>query len=327
MAPFLALELRDVPADPRQGSFHFTSLEVGSSALGGGIKFVKFRLEDSWFIPWPPPTVLAISHRLGLGAPSGGTDDLVIEDRFKAGGSTTIRGYERDRVGPLDADGNPERGDFSVILNLEWRFPIWRWLGGVTFFDVGAVTPRVKNFSFNDLYPRGRRRPPDHQSDRPDPPRRGLRAPANPERRPDSGLSRGRPGLLMSYRRAIVIAALLSGLAASAGAAPPLDVLLAQVEVRTVAASDIALARALGVLEGAATTGPIERSDVERFVDVLLMLDEAGRIGLTVDQADVDRGWAALVARVGSEAALERWLALYGIDAGLGPAASWRAIL
>ena len=130
----------------------------------------------------------------------------------------------------------------------------------------------------------------------------------------------------MSYRRAIVIAALLSGLAASAGAAPPLDVLLAQVEVRTVAASDIALARALGVLGFAPTTGPIERSDVERFVDVLLMLDEAGRIGLTVDQADVDRGWAALVARVGSEAALERWLALYG-SIGPGPAASWRTML
>ena len=60
----------------------------------------------------------------------------------------------------------------------------------------------------------------------------------------------------MSYRRAIVIAALLSGLAASAGAAPALDVLLAQVEVRTVAASDIALARALGVLGFAPSTGP-----------------------------------------------------------------------
>jgi hypothetical protein len=118
----------------------------------------------------------------------------------------------------------------------------------------------------------------------------------------------------MSYRLALVIGGLLSGLAASAGAAPPLDVLLAQVEVRTIAASDIALARALGVLGFAPSTGPIERRDVERFVDVLLLLDEAGRIGLSVDQADVDRAWAALVARVGSETTLERWLASYGID-------------
>jgi outer membrane protein assembly factor BamA len=97
--------------------------------------------------------VLAVSHRLGLAAPYGGTDDLVIEDRFKAGGSTTIRGYKEDRVGPLDDNGNPEGGDMLLILNLELRFPIWRWLGGVAFFDVGGVSPRVHDFSTSDLYP------------------------------------------------------------------------------------------------------------------------------------------------------------------------------
>ncbi|HEY7366033.1 MAG TPA: POTRA domain-containing protein [Methylomirabilota bacterium] len=153
LTPFLSLELRDQPADPRHGSYHFTSLEVGSSGLGGQVNFVKYILEDSWFLGWPPSTVLAISTRLGLAAPYGGTDDLVIEDRFKAGGSTTIRGYREDRVGPLDATGNPLGGDLRVLLNLEWRFPIWRFLGGVAFFDVGAVTPRVSDFSLGDFFP------------------------------------------------------------------------------------------------------------------------------------------------------------------------------
>ncbi|HSF05430.1 MAG TPA: POTRA domain-containing protein, partial [Methylomirabilota bacterium] len=153
LTPFLSLELRDQPADPRHGSYHFTSFEAGSTGLGGEVNFVKFILEDSWFIGWPPPTVLAISTRLGVAAPYGGTDDLVIEDRFKAGGSTTIRGYREDRVGPLDAIGNPLGGDLRVLVNLEWRFPIWRFLGGVTFFDVGAVTPRVSDFSIGDFFP------------------------------------------------------------------------------------------------------------------------------------------------------------------------------
>jgi hypothetical protein len=118
----------------------------------------------------------------------------------------------------------------------------------------------------------------------------------------------------MSGLRGTVMAGLLSALAAAAGAAPALDMLLAQVEVRTVAASDIALARALSVLGFAPSTGPIERRDVERFVDVLIMIDEAGRIGLAVDQADVERAWAATAARVGSDATLDRWLGTYGID-------------
>jgi outer membrane protein insertion porin family len=151
--PFLALELRDLPADPRQGSFHYTSFELGSEALAGDVNFVKFRLENSWFLPWPPPTVVALSHRLGLAAPYAGTDDLVIEDRFKTGGSTTIRGYREERVGPVDAGDNPLGGDLLLILNIEWRFPIWRWLGGVAFFDVGGVSARVEDFTPSDLYP------------------------------------------------------------------------------------------------------------------------------------------------------------------------------
>jgi outer membrane protein insertion porin family len=153
LMPFLSLELRDNPADPHEGSFHYVSLEVGHTGLGGQVNFVKFQIEGAWFIGWPPPTVLAVSSRVGLAAPYAGTGDLVIEDRFKAGGSTTLRGYREDRVGPVDAKNNPEGGDLRVLLNLEWRFPIWRFLGGVTFLDVGAVTPRVRDLSLSDVYP------------------------------------------------------------------------------------------------------------------------------------------------------------------------------
>jgi len=150
---FLTLELRDQIADPRQGSYHFTSLEVGSSALGGNVNFVKFRLEDTWLFPLPARTLLAFSTRLGLAGPYGDTADLVIEDRFKAGGSTTVRGYKEDMVGPLDSSGNPQGGDLRILINNEFRFPIYRWLGGVVFFDVGMVTPTISDFAFSAFYP------------------------------------------------------------------------------------------------------------------------------------------------------------------------------
>jgi outer membrane protein assembly complex protein YaeT len=150
---FLSLELRDQPADPKFGSYHFSGLEIGSSALGGNVNFVKFRLEDSWFVSWPPRTVLAVATRFGIAAPYWDTADLVIEDRFKAGGSTTVRGYKEDHVGPLDSGGNPEGGDLRILMNLEWRFPLYRWLGGVVFFDAGLVTPSVTDFAWSAFYP------------------------------------------------------------------------------------------------------------------------------------------------------------------------------
>jgi len=96
--------------------------------------------------------------------------------------------------------------------------------------------------------------------------------------------------------------------------AVPVDTVLGQVGSRTISASDVALARALGVLGFAPTTAPIERSDVERYVDTLLMLDEAGRIGIDVGPSALDVAWTTISTRVGGDAALERWLRDNALD-------------
>jgi len=150
---FLTLELRDQPADPHNGSYHFAAFEIGSRVLGGDVNFVKFRLEDTWLAPLPAKSVLALSTRFGIAAPYGDTADLVIEDRFKAGGPTTVRGYKLDKVGPLDDGGNPRGGDLSIITNVEYRFPIYHWLGGVVFLDAGLVTPTVSDFAWSQFFP------------------------------------------------------------------------------------------------------------------------------------------------------------------------------
>jgi hypothetical protein len=103
-------------------------------------------------------------------------------------------------------------------------------------------------------------------------------------------------------------------LQASLAPAEPVDTLLAQAGAKTISASDVALARALGVFGFAPSAAPIERSDLDRYVDVLLMLDEAGRIGIEVEPAAVEAAWVAVGIRVGGEAALQRWLDKNAID-------------
>jgi outer membrane protein insertion porin family len=149
ITPMLTLDRRDEPLDPTRGSFHQISVETGSRYLGSDIEFVKGWLETRWFWKWPAPTVVAVAGRLGLAEPYGGSAALAIQDRFYAGGATTIRGYREDRVGPLDAKGNPIGGNATAILNLEWRFPIWRWLGGAVFVDTGTVTPQISGLGFD----------------------------------------------------------------------------------------------------------------------------------------------------------------------------------
>jgi outer membrane protein insertion porin family len=145
----LTWDRRDAPLDPRRGSLHFASFETASDALGGDVNFLKARLETSWVFSWLPPTAVALAARAGLAAPYGGSQELPIEDRFYAGGAATVRGYREQRVGPLDARGDPIGGNGLVVLNGEWRFPIWRVLGGSVFVDAGAVTPEVRQLAWS----------------------------------------------------------------------------------------------------------------------------------------------------------------------------------
>jgi hypothetical protein len=93
-----------------------------------------------------------------------------------------------------------------------------------------------------------------------------------------------------------------------------LDTLVAVVDSRTVAASDIALARALGAFGFAPSAAPMRRADVERYVDVALILQESAQIGISVEPVEIDRAWDAVVARSGGEAAVQRWLDEHAID-------------
>ena len=103
-------------------------------------------------------------------------------------------------------------------------------------------------------------------------------------------------------------------LAPGVPAAAPFDALLGVVDGRTIAASDSALARALGVLGFASSSSPITREEIERFADVLLTIDEAGRIGISAEPEQTERAWTAVVTRVGGEAAFAGWLDAQRLD-------------
>ena len=95
-----------------------------------------------------------------------------------------------------------------------------------------------------------------------------------------------------------------------------MDSVLAEVGSRPVMLSDVALARALGVLGLEPSDGPITDAELARYLDAQLSVREATQLAVEVSAADVDRAWAlaggaALAARleaVGIEPAWARRL-------------------
>jgi outer membrane protein insertion porin family len=151
VAAALVLDRRDAPLNPTRGSLNFVSFETAAEPLGGSVSFVKARLETAWAFSLLPPTVLSLAARVGLATPFANSQELPIEDRFYAGGANTVRGYREQRVGPLDSDRNPLGGNGLIVLNAEWRFPIWRFLGGAVFIDAGQVTSTVRELGLNQF--------------------------------------------------------------------------------------------------------------------------------------------------------------------------------
>jgi hypothetical protein len=110
-----------------------------------------------------------------------------------------------------------------------------------------------------------------------------------------------------------VVTALLAP--ASAPAAPVLvDRVLAAVGDSLVTASDVALARGLALFGFQPAATSITAAEVERMIRARLVVDEARRLDLVVEEAEVEAAWRALADRRDGSAALAAWLADNAIE-------------
>jgi translocation and assembly module TamA len=82
--------------------------------------------------------VLAARTRVGsiVGADLA---DIPPNRRFYAGGGGSIRGYEYQKVGPLDAAGDPIGGRSRIEVSAEARVRVWREIAVVPFIAAGQV--------------------------------------------------------------------------------------------------------------------------------------------------------------------------------------------
>jgi outer membrane protein assembly factor BamA len=93
--------------------------------------------------------VLASAARLGLAR--GFEQGLLPSERYFAGGGNSVRGYDEDVLSPRDRFGAIVGGNALLVLNEEIRFPIFKWVRGVGFFDAGRAFDTVGNMTLKGL--------------------------------------------------------------------------------------------------------------------------------------------------------------------------------
>ncbi len=135
--------------NPTGGMLNALTLEYAGGFLQGETGFIKATTDTRYYqkLVGPfsvaggnPGLVLATALRFGIttGLHSSRRAELISFERFWAGGGTTVRGYAERSLGPEDSAGI-HRGDVQFIFNTELRFPIYWWIRGALFFDVGNV--------------------------------------------------------------------------------------------------------------------------------------------------------------------------------------------
>src|SRR5690606_36520867 len=126
--------------DPTEGYVLRAGLGWATSAVGSQVTFLRGVAEGAAYEPFGSGSVLALHPRLGsfFGTASlaPGSEFIPPEERFFAGGATTVRGYNRNELGPgvYIASGpaftdtttitfSPTGGTRLLVANAEVRFP------------------------------------------------------------------------------------------------------------------------------------------------------------------------------------------------------------
>lgn len=164
LVPSFFWDRRNDPITPTRGWSSLANLQYAFPAFNTDTEFLKLFIQQTQYVDLGRPGVLAASVRFGgiepfttfpaqPGDPLAGfpSQNIPIAERFFAGGDATHRAYDRDELGIrgetliLDPDSTAENpyqpvgGNGLLLINLEYRFPLFGQIGGTVFYDTGNV--------------------------------------------------------------------------------------------------------------------------------------------------------------------------------------------
>ncbi|MDC4205061.1 MAG: outer membrane protein assembly factor BamA [Candidatus Manganitrophus sp.] len=154
ITPSLIRDTRDDPFNPRSGTLNGITVQDAAQILGSEAQFVKTTVQSSWYQALSTRFVFAFSARAGVAQRFGETEVIPLTERFLAGGRSTVRGYDQDKLGVEGVtiiNGDPTGGNAMLIFNEELRIALPRSFGLVLFFDHGNVWLDHRDVRFSEL--------------------------------------------------------------------------------------------------------------------------------------------------------------------------------
>lgn len=141
--------------NPTRGTWLDILVAPSLKALGSDFDFITYLLEMRGFYSVGSGHILAGRFRIGAIQPLRGTNaaTVPVTDRFFSGGSVSHRGFPYHELPP---NGNflfsRLGGNSSLEATVEYRFPIWKKIGGVIFVDAALLDVRPFHYPMDNLF-------------------------------------------------------------------------------------------------------------------------------------------------------------------------------
>ncbi len=126
------------------------------SVPSSDLEYYKVDHQHVWLIPLSETFTFATRSEVGYGESFGSTTDLPFFEKFRAGGSGSVRGFRDNTLGPQDSQDDSFGGNFLTTAGVEIYFPVpalveaSRFRLGI-FADVGNVFADVDDFETSEL--------------------------------------------------------------------------------------------------------------------------------------------------------------------------------
>jgi outer membrane protein assembly complex protein YaeT len=143
---------------PTEGNTMNLNYHLALTSLTGDYQYHRLTLLATHYQQIRPGWVLALKVLPGVirtfGEAATAGDSVIgvpLFERLFAGGSTSVRGYQRRELGPQDADGDPVGGEALLETSVELRYPLFGKFRGVAFVDAGNVWRTTEEIELSEL--------------------------------------------------------------------------------------------------------------------------------------------------------------------------------
>ena len=132
------------------------SLSYELSLPASGLTFYKISSRSRWLYPLSDRLTASLDFDLGFSESYQETTDVPFFEKYYAGGSSSVRGYRANTLGPRDVNDVKLGGNFRVVAGAEIIFPPpfspdSTAVRMSTFWDVGNVFADSRDYETSEL--------------------------------------------------------------------------------------------------------------------------------------------------------------------------------